>query len=67
MSMHRMNLLLDRWTGLVAPEDITAVDAALYAGYYPGHSEALPLVVVAIALLVLLHWALQASQKARQR
>lgn len=46
-------------------EDMTAIDAALDAGYYQGHFEALPLVVLAIVLLTLLHWALQASQKAR--
>ncbi len=35
-------------------EDFTAIDAALDTGYYQGHFEALPLVVLAIALLSLL-------------
>jgi len=62
-----MKLLPRPATGLFAMEDFTTIDAALDAGYYQGHSEALPLVVLAIALLCLVHWALQASQKERSR
>ena len=58
-----MNLLPCLWTGLSAMEDIPAIDAALDAGYYQGHFEALPLIVLAIALFSLLHWALRSSQK----
>lgn len=42
-------------------QDMTAVDATLDAGYYQGHSEALPLIVLAIALLVALGTASQSK------
>jgi len=63
--MHLMRLLPGLETGLFAMEDLTAIDAALDAGYYQGHLEALPLIVLAITLLSLLHWALQNSPKER--
>lgn len=46
-------------------EDFTATDLALNAGYYEGHFEVLPLVVLVIGLLVLGQWVLQTRAEQR--
>ncbi|MBD2075426.1 hypothetical protein H6F86_16300 [Phormidium sp. FACHB-592] len=44
-------------------EDFTTTAVARDAGYYQRHFEGLPLVVLAIALISVLYWALRSSQK----
>ena len=53
------------WHWATGMEDFTATDVALNAGYYQGHFEALPLVVLAIRLLGLMQWVLQTRLEKR--